>query len=233
MSLIVLVSPGGSPGVTTTGLALALAWPRKVVLAECDPAGGAVLAGLWRGQPPACAGSAGLVRYALLAQQDAGLAAAELCAESVPLSARPCRQFVLPAPAGPLAEWQIAAAWPALAAAFAAAPADVIADAGRLDGQTALAPLLAAAGTVLMICRPLSGRQPPPCPGWRRWPASAPKTGPHRWSWSGRDPTARSPPGRSARPWRSRSAAASPTTRAPPPSCPTARHPAAASAAPR
>ena len=77
MSLIVLVSPGGSPGVTTTGLALALAWPRKVVLAECDPAGGAVLAGLWRGQPPACAGSAGLVRYALLARQDAGLAAAE------------------------------------------------------------------------------------------------------------------------------------------------------------
>ncbi len=155
MSLIVLVSPGGSPGVTTTGLALALAWPRKVVLAECDPAGGAVLAGLWRGQPPACAGTAGLVRYALLAQQDAGLAAAELCAESVPLSARPCRQFVLPAPAGPLAEWQIAAAWPALAAAFAAAPADVIADAGRLDGHTALAPLLAAAGTVLMVCRPL------------------------------------------------------------------------------
>ena len=175
MSLIVLVSPGGSPGVTTTGLALALAWPRKVVLAECDPAGGAVLAGLWRGQPPAGAGSAGLVRYALLARQDAGLAAAGLCAESVPLSARPCRQFVLPAPAGPLAEWQIAAAWPAMAAAFAAAPADVIADACRLDGQTALAPLLAAAGTVPMICRRPSGRQPPPCPGWRRWPASAPR----------------------------------------------------------
>ena len=143
-----------------------------MVLAECDPAGGAVLAGLWRGQPPACAGSAGLVRYALLAQQDAGLAAAELCAESVPLSARPCRQFVLPAPAGPLAEWQIAAAWPALAAAFAAAPADVIADAGRLDGQTALAPLLAAAGTVLMICRPTD-------PAGSRRPAPAGDAGRH------------------------------------------------------
>jgi hypothetical protein len=34
MSLFVLVSPGDSPGVTTTVLALALAWPREVVLAE-------------------------------------------------------------------------------------------------------------------------------------------------------------------------------------------------------
>jgi len=155
MSLFVLVSPGGSPGVTTTALALALAWPREVVLAECDPAGGTVLSGLWRGRPPAAGDGAGLLRYALLAQQDPRAAAASLCEESVPLSARPCRQFVLPAPAAPLAGRQIAAAWPALAAAFAAAPADVIADAGRLDGHTALAPLLAAAGTVLMVCRPL------------------------------------------------------------------------------
>ena len=233
MSLIVLVSPGGSPGVTTTGLALAMAWPRKAVLAECDPAGGAVLAGLWRGQPPACAGSAGLVRYALLAQHDARLAAAELCAESVPLSARPCRQFVLPAPAGPLAEWQIAAAWPALAAAFAAAPADVIADAGRLDGQTALAPLLAAADMVLMICHPTIRQAAAALPRLATLAGIAPATGPHRWSWSERDPTARNRPGPSARPWKPRSAAASPTTRAPPPSCPTAPHPAAASAAPR
>jgi hypothetical protein len=155
MSLIVLASPGGSPGVTTTALALALAWPRQVVLAECDPAGGSVLSGLWRGQPPAAGASAGLLRFALLAQQDPDAAAASLCEESVPLSARPCRQFVLPAPAAPLAGRQIATAWPALAAAFAAAPADVIADAGRLDGHTPLAPLLATADAVLMVCRPL------------------------------------------------------------------------------
>jgi hypothetical protein len=155
MSLIALISPGGSPGVTTTGLALALAWPREVVLAECDPAGGTVLSGLWRGQPPAAGAGAGLLRFALLAQQDPHAAASELCAESVPLAARPGRQFVLPAPAAPLAGRQVAAAWPALAAAFAAAPADVIADAGRLDGHTPLAPLLAVADEVLMVCRPL------------------------------------------------------------------------------
>ena len=44
-SLFALTSPGGSPGVTTAALALAFTWPGSVIVAECDPAGGAVLAG--------------------------------------------------------------------------------------------------------------------------------------------------------------------------------------------
>ena len=42
MSLVALVSAKGSPGVTTTALALAGTWPenRRVLLAELDPAGG-------------------------------------------------------------------------------------------------------------------------------------------------------------------------------------------------
>ena len=40
MSLIVLASDKGSPGVTTTAVALAGVWPRRAILAECDPAGG-------------------------------------------------------------------------------------------------------------------------------------------------------------------------------------------------
>ncbi|WP_029429672.1 hypothetical protein [Blastococcus sp. URHD0036] len=51
--LIALCSAKGAPGVTTTGLALALSWPRPVVLAELDPAGGDVLAGYGRGETPA------------------------------------------------------------------------------------------------------------------------------------------------------------------------------------
>ena len=43
--LIALCSAKGAPGVTTSGLALTLSWPRGVVLAELDPAGGDVLAG--------------------------------------------------------------------------------------------------------------------------------------------------------------------------------------------
>jgi hypothetical protein len=40
MALIALAADKGAPGVTTTAVALAAVWPRAVLLAECDPAGG-------------------------------------------------------------------------------------------------------------------------------------------------------------------------------------------------
>ncbi len=40
MALIAIAADKGSPGVTTSALALAAVWPRPVLLAECDPAGG-------------------------------------------------------------------------------------------------------------------------------------------------------------------------------------------------
>jgi hypothetical protein len=53
MAVIGLVGLPGSPGVTTTGLAIQRAWPveedRRVLFAECDPDGGAVLAGALQG----------------------------------------------------------------------------------------------------------------------------------------------------------------------------------------
>ncbi|GDY49430.1 hypothetical protein SVIO_000530 [Streptomyces violaceusniger] len=53
MPVIALAGSSGSPGVTTTALALLLSWPlepgRRVVLAECDPDGGSVLYGLLQG----------------------------------------------------------------------------------------------------------------------------------------------------------------------------------------
>ena len=42
MALFALISAGGSPGVTTSALALTLGWPSRVILAECDPSGGDV-----------------------------------------------------------------------------------------------------------------------------------------------------------------------------------------------
>jgi Mrp family chromosome partitioning ATPase len=46
MSVIVLTSASGSPGVSTTAVGLALSWPGPVLLVEADPTGGsAVLAG--------------------------------------------------------------------------------------------------------------------------------------------------------------------------------------------
>lgn len=50
MALIVLVSANGSPGVTTTALGLAQAWPRPTVLVDADPTGAsAIPAGYFRG----------------------------------------------------------------------------------------------------------------------------------------------------------------------------------------
>jgi len=40
MALIAVAADKGAPGVTTTALSLAAVWPRPVLLAECDPAGG-------------------------------------------------------------------------------------------------------------------------------------------------------------------------------------------------
>jgi hypothetical protein len=40
MALIAVAADKGAPGVTTASVVLAAVWPRAVVLAECDPAGG-------------------------------------------------------------------------------------------------------------------------------------------------------------------------------------------------
>lgn len=57
--LIATVSSKGSPGASITALALALTWPRPVILVELDPRGGDVLFGYGRGQN---VGPVGLLR---------------------------------------------------------------------------------------------------------------------------------------------------------------------------
>jgi hypothetical protein len=53
MAVIALAGCSGAPGVTTSALAVLLSWPlepgRRMILAECDPDGGAVLHGLLQG----------------------------------------------------------------------------------------------------------------------------------------------------------------------------------------
>ena len=50
MVMITFASASGAPGVTSTALALASSWPRRVLLVEADPSGSsALLAGFWRG----------------------------------------------------------------------------------------------------------------------------------------------------------------------------------------
>ena len=151
MPLISLVSLKGSPGVTTTALALAAAWPEpQRLLAELDPAGGDLEIRL--GLP---AGSGGL----------AGLAAAA----RHPQSRHSPWEFacelaggvhVLPAPPGAdqagacLRTLTAAGVLPRLAAEATAGEAVVIADCGRLDRGAVTTQAGVLAGVVLVVVRP-------------------------------------------------------------------------------
>ncbi len=62
MSILLLTSTSGSPGVTTLAVGLALTWPRPILLADCDPgAHQAILAGYLAGRS---ASGKGLLRVA-------------------------------------------------------------------------------------------------------------------------------------------------------------------------
>ena len=71
MAVIALAGGLGSPGVTTTAMALLMTWPlevgHKVVLAECDPDGGAILPGALLGTMD---NSRGLRNLALAGRQN-------------------------------------------------------------------------------------------------------------------------------------------------------------------
>ena len=150
MSLYALVSAGGSPGVTTTALALALAWPSQVIVAECDPSGGDVLAGLFAGHLPS---NNGLLPLAMEAGRGADAAAAALWRELTDLDDEHSR-LLLAGISDPRQAAGIAPSWPALAATLAAVPADVLADCGRVDAAPAIAPVLAAASLAVLVLRP-------------------------------------------------------------------------------
>jgi hypothetical protein len=62
MSIVALASVKGSPGVTTTALALALWWPRPLVVMEADPAGGDLGARLGLPEEPGLVGLAASLR---------------------------------------------------------------------------------------------------------------------------------------------------------------------------
>jgi hypothetical protein len=145
------VSAGGSPGVTTAAIALALSWPAPAIVAECDPSGGDILAGLLSGHIPA---AHGLMEHAIEAGRGGEAAAASLCAQLIPLDDGRTR-MVLPGLTDPRQAAGLASAWPAVAAALAAQPADVIADCGRLDaGLGQPLAVLSAARTVGIVLRP-------------------------------------------------------------------------------
>ena len=151
MAVIVLTSASGSPGVSTTALGLALAWPRPVLLVDADPTGSrAVPAGWLRGaQLPTDTTIVDLAlshRQGTLAE-DLPRALIDLPHTSAQLLCGPRRHTQARALAG---------LWGPLAAELARLEVtgqDVIVDAGRLGLEGSPMPLLLAADLTLLSTR--------------------------------------------------------------------------------
>jgi hypothetical protein len=138
MAILILTSAGGSPGVTTSALGLALTWPRPVLLADCDPgAHQAVLAGYLRGQSSS---GKGLLRVAE-AHRDRRPLREVVIDQCLPLTGEDGdRRLFLPGFTRPGSASHFGAVWEDLADTFdrlGDLDLDVIVDAGRV-GPTGL-----------------------------------------------------------------------------------------------
>jgi MinD-like ATPase involved in chromosome partitioning or flagellar assembly len=153
VALIALVSAKGSPGVTTLAMALANVWPRRVLVAECDPAGGDLAAGYLGGQVDA---NRGLLNLTVAARRT-NLAAA-LPSQLVALDDTGSR-CLLPGLQDPALAAGLVTSWERLAEVFAElgvsqAGTDVLADCGRLTTAHLPTALLRRADTVVLVLRP-------------------------------------------------------------------------------
>lgn len=150
MTVVVLASASGSPGVTTTTLGLGLTWPREALVVEADPTGGsAMAAGYLRGQ---VAAPEGLIELALAAQDGRILDRLREVAVQLPGSTTGLV-------AGARSHQQsraLVGLWEPLSSVLAGLDTlgrDVLVDAGRLGLHGFAMPLLESADLALLVTR--------------------------------------------------------------------------------
>jgi hypothetical protein len=152
MAVVALVSAKGSPGVTTTALACALSWRRRLVLAECDPAGGSMLAGYLGG---ALEGPRGLGELAV-AELREGRLERDFWGQLVDLDAPRRERLLLPGLVDAAQAGSVTPLWQRIADFFVDLekgnpPYDVIVDCGRLHVQHPPWPIMRAAAVVVLV----------------------------------------------------------------------------------
>jgi hypothetical protein len=150
--LIAVAADKGAPGVTTTAVALAAVWPRPVLLAECDPAGGDLVYRL-PGEGGRLDPRRGLLSLAVAARRD--LQPSQLWVHAQKLrGGLDVLLGVTSAEQGAGLE----PLWGPVGGVLAGLPqADVIADCGRLGPDGAFYDLLAHAAAVVLVTRPSLG----------------------------------------------------------------------------
>ncbi|MEN8649736.1 hypothetical protein ABCR94_03530 [Streptomyces sp. 21So2-11] len=158
MAVVAIAGCPGAPGVTTTALALLLTWPleqgRRVILAECDPDGGSVLAGALAGRTP---GPYGLRNIAVADRQ--GQLGEAFWRQLIDLSDEGTDRLLLPGLTDPAQASSLAYTWDKLAAMFAGIERssishDVLVDLGRSGAFGPSAVIARKADSVLMVVRP-------------------------------------------------------------------------------
>jgi len=150
MTVIALTSARGAPGVTTTALALTMAWPRPVLLLEADVSGSSsILAGYLGGTR---AHDRGLVDLALAHRS--GNLFTSLQQSSVDLPG--AKKWLLPGLVSPAQAANLRPVWDPLADVLSGLERegmDVIVDAGRLGAEHGPVSLLRQAEVTLLVTR--------------------------------------------------------------------------------
>ena len=149
MALIAVAADKGAPGVTTACIGLAAVWPRQVLLAECDPAGGDLACWLPAAEGGRLDPGRGLLSLAVAARR--GLRPGQVLEHTQKLSGG------LDVLAGVVTAEQGAGLellWGPVGAALAQLPGlDVIADCGRIGADGPHYDLLAYASAVVLVTR--------------------------------------------------------------------------------
>jgi len=145
--LIALASVKGSPGVTSTALALAAAWPRPVVLLEGDLAGGDLGYRCRAAHGGPVYSTKGLLKLAAAVR--GGMPGSGAVVDQAQLLG--CGVNLVQGVTTAAQARGLAGLWPIIAQACTAAEVDVIADLGRLDRASALMPLAQAADCLVPV----------------------------------------------------------------------------------
>ena len=152
MAILILASAGGSPGVTTLAVGLALTWPRPVLLGDCDPgAHQAILAGYLTGQS---GHGKGLLRVAE-AHRDRRPLREVVIDQCLPLTGEDGdRRLFLPGFTKPGSAAHFGAVWEDLADTFdrlGDVDLDVIIDAGRVGPAGLPTPLVERSALTALV----------------------------------------------------------------------------------
>ncbi|MGW2153989.1 hypothetical protein [Nonomuraea sp. NPDC001699] len=152
MAMFALMSPGGSPGVTTTALATTYVWEGRALLAECDPQGGSVLQGFLAGSMDGH--EYGLLELALAAAHHSDPAI--VWKHVIALDQDTRKWLLLPGLRDPRHLVQLEGAWETVASVLMAAQekVDVVVDVGQVGRPDTPMSLIAACDVAVMLVRP-------------------------------------------------------------------------------